>query len=305
MTAATAPTADLAMVKAVASSARDLLATVPGTPRYHSAQVAALALPDNILSETPDARWSRLVWTCCTTAGGAWEQAVPVAAAVEIFMVALDILDDEEDGEHTPLCAEFGTSRALNVSTGLLLAAQRGLSSVDGGRTALQILLDAGLRASAGQDADLRAASESPLEPQQALEITAYKSASLTAAACRLGAICSGADAPTQDLYACFGFYVGMVRQLANDIAAIHPDAMHKSDVALNRPTLPLAYAAALGHAAGTDTAVARTALWTGVPAYLTWAVAETYRSRGLQLIEKLAPDPTGRAELVALLPAL
>ncbi len=97
-----------------------------------------------------------------------------------------------------------------------------------------------------------------------------------------------------------------MVAQLVNDIMGIHPDATGKTDIALGRPTLPLAYAAlhgATGACAGDmDT---RSVLWTGGAAYLTWAVAEAYRRHALDLIPQLASDADRCAELVALLPVL
>lgn len=291
---------------AVVDRVKTMLDSAPVTPCYRAALELALALPGNIMSDAPNTRWAQLVWTCCIVTGGRWEQAVTAAAAVEIFMVALDVLDDEEDSEDTPLRTDLGPARALNVSTGLLFLSQHGLLHSDGGATAITILLSAGLQACSGQHTDLGAESEWSVSPEEALVVTAGKSASLVAAICRLGAFAAGADMTRQELYARFGWYAGMVTQLADDIAAVHPDAIGKTDIALGRPTLPLAYAAADGL---TDTCVrdadTRTALWTGGAAYLTWAVAETYRRHALDLIPQLTADPIGAADLAALLPVL
>ena len=275
----------------------------PVPPAYRTALIAALTAPGNILSETPDARWARLVWTCCAAAGGDPRRAVPVAAAVELFMVALDLLDDAEDGEETLVGATLGPARALNVSTGLLLLVQRELLSIGDGAAA--ILLDAGLQACGGQDADLIPRPAGDVGVEEALEITAGKSAPLTAAACRLGALVAGA---TQERYARFGGYLGVVAQLANDIAALHlGDSREKTDVALRRPTVPLVYAAQCTNAGNTttDRADIRAALWTDGPVHLTWTVAETYRRHALDLISTLTSAPTGRAALAGLLPRL
>ena len=296
-----------APVAAVAGQVLHLLDGAPVTGAYRAALAAALELPGNILSDAPDARWARIVWGCCAAAGGGWGRAVPAAAAVEILMVALDVLDDEEDGEETPLRAGLGSARALNVSTGLLMLAQRGLMGVEGGAAASGVLLDHVLGACAGQHADLDPGPPGSIGLDEALEITAAKSGSLVGAACEIGASCAGTPMPLIELYGGFGRCVGMVAQLANDIAAVRPSATDKTDIALGRPTLPLAYAALYeAPRAGREAdAGARASLSAGVPAYLTWAVADTYRRRALSLIPRLATDSRGRAELESLLPAL
>jgi len=289
---------------AIARCARELLAAADVTPEYRAALHMALAMPGNILSDAPDARWVRLVWTCCTAAGGHWEQVIPVAAAAEIFMVALDVLDDEEDGEVNPLHGALGAARALNVSTGLLLLAQQSLWDLDDGATMARLLLTAGLHACAGQHADLAPQSERCIGLNAALTIAAEKSASLVAALCRLGALCAGADASLQERYGRFGRNVGMVAQLANDIAAMRPDADGKTDITLARPTLPLTYTTLFDRTAapGGDDAIAPSDPWHGGAGYLTLAVADTYRRYALDLIPHLTDDHVGRAALAALL---
>jgi len=267
----------------------------------------ALALPGYILSGAPDARWARLVGTCCTAAGGRGADTVPTAAAIEVFMVALDILDDEEDDEEGPLRAQLGSPCALNVSTGLLFLAESILLDTPGGDGATRTLLGAGLRACSGQHADLSASVQDPVSLEDALRVTAGKSASLVAAACAMGAQCAGAHGRIQQLYARFGWCLGMVMQLADDIAAIHPNASGKTDIALGRPTLPLIYAAK--HAPTgvglVDDARTRAALWSDGAAYLTWAVADAHRRQAVELADRLTGNPASRDRLAALLPAL
>jgi len=285
---------------------RDLLDETALTPAYRAALHMALAVPGNILSDAPNARWARLVWTCCTAAGGDWERALLAAVAAEIFMVALDVLGDEEDCEDTQLRATLGPARTLNVSTGLLLLAQQALLDTEAGVAVVRLLLKAGLRACDGQHVDLTPAAEGRGGLNAALTIAAEKSASLVAALCRLGALCAGADASLQGLYERFGRDVGMVAQLANDIAAIHPDADGKTDIALDRSTLPLTYAALfdLDDDLHGDAAM-RASLWRSGAGYFTWVVAETYRRHALELIPHLAVGYDGRAALTALLDGL
>jgi len=290
-------------VMAVADKARKILDAASVTPPYRAAMATALTLPGNVLSGTPNVRWARLVWTCCTAAGGTWERAIPVSAAVEIFLTALDVLDDVEDGEVTPLHTNLGGARTLNVSTGLLLLAQQSLLD-DAGPIAAGIVQRAGLIACAGQHADLAPVEHRRPNLNESLAVTAEKSASLVAAVCRLGALHAGARAPLQELYAHYGWCLGMVLQLVNDIAAIKPGTDGKTDALLERPTLPLTHAARLRRL--TDARVrdddAGTALWTGGPAYLAWTVADTYRRHALDVVPRLTSDAVARAALTGLL---
>jgi len=297
---ASAATADACMGQqmAVAAYARDLVRVASLSPAYGAALTAALALPGNILSHNPDARWAGIVLTCCTAAGGRWEEAVPSGAAVELFMVALDLLDDAEDGEENAVQASLGPARALNASTGLLFLAHQGLLNA-AGNPAMRILLAAGLQACDGQDADLTSATDRPADLNMAMDISAGKSTSLVAAICHLGALCAGADETVQDLYARFGWHVGLVKQLTNDIAGIHPGAVGKTDRALGRPTLPLIYAALYPSTSGSGPSLD---LSDGGPTYLTWAVADAYRRRALALIPQMTAGDDARADLAALL---
>src|SRR6266516_2278138 len=53
-----------------------------------------------------------------------------VAVSVECLICALDLLDDVEDGDQTAIIKESGPARVLNVSTALLVLAQRMVLSV-------------------------------------------------------------------------------------------------------------------------------------------------------------------------------
>ena len=53
-----------------------------------------------------------------------------VAIAIECFVCALDLLDDVEDEDQTPITQELGAARALNISTTLLALAQQSFLSL-------------------------------------------------------------------------------------------------------------------------------------------------------------------------------
>lgn len=287
---------------AVVARVREQLASAPVAADYRSALSAALALPGNILSDQPNARWAHPILTCCTAAGGEWSAAIAVAAAVEVLMVALDLLDDEEDGETHALHVELGASRTLNVTTGLLFLTQWNLLNSTVCPSAASILVRAALQACSGQHIDLSPVLGQELSLENALTVTQDKSGALVAAFCSLGALCAAAEQRLQELYAHFGFYLGMIRQLNNDIAALHPDATAKTDITLGRPTLPLTYAAC--HAS-TGGRADQPGLWASGPAYLTWTVAEVYRRQACALIPHLTGESTSRAKLLQLIPGV
>lgn len=282
---------------AVAAQVRVFLNDPTLMQPYRDALIAALAIPGGPLSSNPRLRWSRLVWTCCTAAGGQWKQAVPVAAAAELFMAALDLLDDVEDEEEHPVQAVLGSARTLNVSTGLLFLAQQAILTTVG-VAAAGALLKAGLSACGGQHSDLTPTSEVCLDLDEALDAASRKSASLTAVLCRLGALVAGASDEIQERYARFGWHLGLSRQLANDIAAVHPDVTGKTDGRLGRPTLSLVYAA--GQVGGRADAPLSAAAGP-----FTWVVAETYRRRAIALVPELTPDALCRDCLEQLVGAI
>jgi geranylgeranyl pyrophosphate synthase len=138
----------------------------------------------------------------------------------------------------------------------------------------------------------------------EAIAVTTGKSGSLGAAICQLGALAAQADKQLQAKYALFGRYLGTIAQLANDIAAVLPSAIGKTDIPLQRPTLPLAYAAALAPSKNRGS-LAATDLWSNGATHFTWAVAETYRCRALESIPTLTTDPDQRMALANLLHVL
>ena len=285
---------------AVAAQVEDQLSSASLTGSYRDDVGAALRLDGNILSTMPDLRWARPVLVCCEAAGGRGERSVPVAAAVEMFMVALDMLDDFEDREDCELERRIGAPRALNVTTGLQLLAQRCLLGAADGGMAAQILLEAGLRACSGQHADLGQVCDGT-GLDGAWSIAAEKSGSLAAAICQLGALAAGADGPAQTRYASFGRLLGIAAQLANDLRALAPGARGKTDLLFRRPTLPLVFASC----AGTDGVGAQPNPWSSGAAHFTWAVADTHRRRAMDLIPALTADDRCRVALASLLHVL
>jgi geranylgeranyl diphosphate synthase, type I len=197
--------------------------------------------------------------------------ASSVAIAVECFASALDLLDDVEDDDQTPIVQELGAARVLNVTTVLLTMAQQALLSlselgIDPARILrlLKTLQESALGITSGQHRDLLAEQRSALEftSEECIDIAAAKAGAILQLACRLGAQCAGADEALCEQFAEFGLLLGIAAQLDNDchdlyhllqdvIPTILPgDAgatpgSEKSDLVRGKKTLPIVLAAA------------------------------------------------------------
>ena len=197
--------------------------------------------------------------------------ASSIGVSVECFCAALDLLDDVEDEDQTPIMQELGAARVLNVTTALLILAQQALLSLSelGADPAnilrlLNTLQESSLGITAGQHRDLLAEQRSALDltREECIDIAAVKAGGLLCLACRLGAQCAGADTVLCEQFAEFGLLLGIAAQLDNDchdlyyllqdvIPSILPgDAggtsrSTKSDLLRGKKTLPIVLAAA------------------------------------------------------------
>ena len=192
--------------------------------------------------------------------------ASSVALATECFVCALDLLDDVEDEDQTPIVLELGVARALNVSTTLLALAQRSLLSLLqlGVEEALVLRLlrvmdEVTLVATSGQHRDLLAEQRraSDLTREECIEIAAAKAGAIMRLACLLGAMCAGASEAECAEFAEMGELLGIAHQLDNDAHDLYyllesadasPDIPAKrnvkTDLVRGKKTLPVVLAA-------------------------------------------------------------
>jgi geranylgeranyl pyrophosphate synthase len=151
--------------------------------------------------------------------------ATSVAIAVESYICALDLLDDIEDSDRTPVVEELGVARTLSTATTLLFLTQQALLETACYLTPEQVLRllealsAASLTATTGQHFDILTEERdvSSLSARECLEIVAAKSGSLMSLACRLGALCGGADHALCERWAELGKLLGISHQLDND----------------------------------------------------------------------------------------
>lgn len=207
----------------------------------------------------PVLRRSFLSLVVCRALCGQAERAVPAAAALELFVAALDVLDDIEDGDtEYALLSANGQAQVTNAATALLMLAplaiarsrSRGIDELTIAR-AMQAMAEAGTKACCGQHKDLEYEHSSSVSERNYLNMIRKKSATLVECAARLGAILAGADGPTTDSLGRFGQCLGMAAQITNDAEAIGLASSRKGDITSRKKTLPVIFA--MGYAEETD----------------------------------------------------
>jgi geranylgeranyl pyrophosphate synthase len=200
------------------------------------------------LGNQPEA-WSTLTLLCCQAAGGQPQMAEPVAAAWTLLSTACHLLDDLADGDRPDSWVhQHGLGATTVAATGLMTTAWQLIGTlracgVDDATT--QELTDTlqrdFLQVCMGQLADIN-----KREPRLAdcWRINALKSGVFFAMASWAGARLATADRTRLHHFYTFGYHVGMLIQLANDIGGVWRASEQTSDLRAGpRWTLPVAYA--------------------------------------------------------------
>lgn len=251
--------------------------------------------------------------------------ASSVALAVECYVCAIDLLDDVIDEDQTTTLQALGTARTLNVSTALLTLAQQSILSIaqQGAAPALvlrllETLQESALVVAAGQQRDVLAEQRPAQEftREECIEIVVAKAGSIMRLACRLGALCAGADDALCEQFSEFGELLGIAHQLDNDshdlyyllqgnTSSLAPTETEtstghvKSDLARGKKTLPIVLGAQIYNAALQQSSLQTDqekeeylrSLHEGI--VTTWGICLLYRERAhdrLQEIEAQRP---------------
>ncbi len=247
------------------------------------------------------------------------EYASTVAVAVECFVCALDLLDDVEDDDQTPIVQSISIPRVLNASTALLTLAYHAILLLSEKAIApvlvlrlLETFQKCTLIATGGQHRDLLAEQRAAQDftREECIEIAVSKAGSIMRLACRLGAICGGADAELCNKFSELGELLGVAHQLDNDShdlyyllqdesAAVLPGEVAntrtsvKSDLKRGKKTLPIVLAAEISPplqkgAERTDEESRQysQALQEGI--ITTWAISLLYRERAQDLLREI-----------------
>jgi geranylgeranyl pyrophosphate synthase len=194
--------------------------------------------------------WLLLPIFTCEALGGSVRRAQQVAAALEIGRIAAGCLDEWQDQDtDDALWRSLGAPRTITVATGLISLAFLTLGSlVDlGAEPSLVLSLHEEfhrtlLDMSAGQDADL--SEELSLDDYE--QVAGAKSGSLFRLGCRAGAMVAGAPPQVVARYGDFGYNLGVVGQMWNDLQGL-AGMQGKGDLEQKRSLPILAMQAAEG----------------------------------------------------------
>jgi geranylgeranyl pyrophosphate synthase len=193
-----------------------------------------------------------LVFACAGTGATPTDALVRAAAAVELVHMATLVHDDLLDGAtmrrgRETVASSHGADVAVLVGDYLFAQAFAELAGADE-PAAIEVLAASALELSQGELAQGRAAFDVTLAEGAYLDRVRRKTASLFAAACRLGAMLGGGSAVTQDRLAAFGEAVGMAFQIFDDILDVTGSTAttgkrRGADLRDGTVTLPMIYA--------------------------------------------------------------
>jgi len=196
---------------------------------------------------------------CCTAAGGAWEQALPIAAAVELihnFSLLHDDIQDNSPLRHgrPTVWTRWGQAQAINAGDAMFtlayLAPHRARElgvSADISLAALADLTQTCLFLTQGQYLDMAFEQRPQITVNEYLTMIEKKTAVLIASAARLGARVAGAAPAQLEAFYRFGWNLGMAFQLQDDLLGIWGDPAvtgksAASDLEKRKKSLPVVF---------------------------------------------------------------
>jgi len=220
-------------------------------------------------AESPGGKLLRptLCLLACEAAGGAWRDALPAAAALELlhnFTLVHDDVEDASEERHgrATLWRVTGEAQAINAGDGLFALAHATLLSLDAPAervlAAARMLDDATLALCEGQHRDLTAGDGGEHSRAGYLAMVDGKSCALLAASTGIGALVGGADEATVAALREYGRRLGFAFQVRDDILGIwgDPEVTGKpasDDLRAGKRTFPVVVALERAGAAGRD----------------------------------------------------
>jgi geranylgeranyl diphosphate synthase type I len=245
---------------------------------------------------------------CCSAAGGQWEQALPLAAAIELIhnfsLIHDDIQDNSEwrRGRKT-VWVRWGQAQAINAGDAMFalahLAPHRLMRLGLGAEVALAALAELDytcLALTQGQHLDMTFEGRSSVTVAEYMSMIEKKTAALIAAATYLGARAAAAPVAQLEDYHTFGLNLGLAFQLQDDLLGIwgDPEVTGKSaasDLIQRKKSLPVVYG--LEHSAEFAAAYAQPYR----PGQAVAGLAESLEALGARAhVEQQAREKTARA---------
>ena len=200
-------------------------------------------------------------------AGGAGEEGLPGAVAVELVhnfsLLHDDLMDGDTRRRHRPtVWARWGPAAAVLTGDALLALAQEVLLEAPSPHAAAAArLLAATVRELVrGQVADVAFEARRGVTVPECLAMAAGKTGALLATSATIGAVLVGAPAPTVAALGTYGAELGVAFQLVDDLLGIWGDPAVTgkpvlADLRARKKSLPVAYALHHGGATGRELA--------------------------------------------------
>jgi len=196
----------------------------------------------------------------CEATAGAYGQALPAAAALELVhnfsLIHDDIQDDDHERRHRPtVWSIWGKPQAINAGTALRVIAsltmlRLGAHGVPAEKQlrGLRLLDESCLELIEGQYLDISFEERLDVGVDEYLEMIEGKTASLIACSLALGAVLGTDDEDTIEALRRFGRYVGLAFQIRDDVLGIwgRQEKTGKpvgSDIRRRKKSLPVVYA--------------------------------------------------------------
>jgi geranylgeranyl diphosphate synthase type I len=203
---------------------------------------------------------SRLLLEVAEEEGGAPQEALEAACAVEIIHEFSLIHDDIEDGDRLrrgreTLWSRYGLAHGINAGDALCSVAYltllEGSSAAPGRKLAMnRVLLAAHLAMCSGQGRDIAFETEPRVTMEDYRAMIGGKTAALFGAACELGALSAGASPERAGAYAQLGVAYGVAFQIEDDVLGTWGDSATTgkpcgADLAKRKWTFPVVWALA------------------------------------------------------------
>ena len=204
----------------------------------------------------------------CQTVGGDWKKALPAATGIELIHNFSLIHDDIQDASterrgRATVWYIWGQPQAINVGDGMHVLAKQSLLrlldvGVDGVKVvkACSLLEEACIRLCEGQYLDMSYETRLDIGVNDYLKMISGKTAALIRCSLEIGALIGTNDAAKISCLSNFGYSIGMLFQIHDDVLGIWGDVdktgkPNTSDIEMKKKTLPVVYA--LENAKGDD----------------------------------------------------
>jgi geranylgeranyl diphosphate synthase type I len=276
-----------------------------------------------------------LVLLACQAVGGNTEQALPLAAGIQLIHDFSLIHDDIEDNSATrrgriTVWKQWGLAQGINTGDGMFVVAHLALHRLTETGLPASVVLEVLRRFDQtilticeGQFLDLSYEGDLTIDEADYLAMISRKTAALVAAATGLGAMVGGAPAEQAAALFDFGQNLGLAFQVQDDILGVWGDPArtgkpYAADLWQRKLNLPVVHA--LRHSAEQDALAdryQRTQITeTDVTAMLAWldtagsrhyaeGVAHHYYQAAVAALDQIRPDNSAALAAVAELRAM